>query len=173
MAGPKGKSTMDLYLIRHADAEPVGGTIEKDEDRPLTEAGRAQVAALAAALQRAGVHLDKIITSPVLRARQTAEGLLKHWPGPAPELSAADALAPKLNRKKKIKQFLLSLEGHAIGLVGHQPYLGELAGWLIGGKKAHLAIAKAGFARIQTEEAPGKGTGVLTWLVTPEWFGEE
>jgi phosphohistidine phosphatase SixA len=58
-----------------------------------------------------------------------------------------------------------------MALVGHQPDLGFYAGWLIGSKSAQVDLAKAGVARITCDDKPGKGRGMLIWLVTPEWFG--
>jgi phosphohistidine phosphatase len=160
---------MDLFLIRHGEAASLGPDVPADDARPLTDKGWQQCAAVAAALQRGGVTLDRLITSPLLRARQTAEGILEHWNGPKPELLVSGALQPD-TKSKKLKRFLLTLEGSTIGLVGHQPDLGKLAAWLIGGKKAELGLAKAGFAKIHFEETVGKGSGVLTLLIPPDWF---
>src|SRR5205807_2522803 len=72
-------SAMRLYLIRHADAAPLGeGGVADDRDRPLTELGHSQCQALAAALQKRDVKVDQIVTSPLLRARQTAEDVQQH-----------------------------------------------------------------------------------------------
>src|SRR5262245_8577215 len=123
---------MDLYLIRHAEAAPENPEQHDDASRPLTDAGREQCKALAAALQRSGVALERLITSPLLRAKQTAEGILEHWQGPKPELIESKALSPD-SKRKKTKHFYLTLEGSAIGVIGHQPDLGRWAAWLIGG----------------------------------------
>jgi phosphohistidine phosphatase len=161
---------MDFYLIRHADAEPLAqGDVGDDAERPLTDAGRAQCAPLAAALERAGVRLDQVVTSPLLRARQTAEGLLKHWPAPAPALHLCDQLAPG-GKRRKLTRYLRDLSGPGIALVGHMPDLALFAAWLIGSKKAQLDLAKAGVVHVHFEGRPDKSQGVLTWLVTPEWY---
>ena len=162
---------MDLYLIRHADALPVGQDgITTDADRPLSDEGKAQVKALAAALKRHGVHLDAVVSSPLLRTHQTAEGLLQTWSKPGPDLHACDHLAPG-GKRGKLARFLHELGGKAAALVGHQPDLGDLAAWLIGSKKAHIDFAKAGVAYIISSDEPAKGSGTLVWLVTPEWSG--
>lgn len=160
---------MDLYIIRHADAQPLGTNgIEDDADRPLTDAGQAQCGPLAAALQRRGVHLDRIVTSPLLRARQTADGLLKHLAPPTPELHTCDHLAPD-GKRRKLTRFLAGLGAQSVAIVGHMPDLSIYAGWLIGSKLAHIDIAKAGVACIRFKDAPDKHAGKLLWLVTPEW----
>jgi phosphohistidine phosphatase len=160
---------MELYLIRHADVAPLAPPLGSDEERPLTTAGLEQCKALAAALGRLGVKLEKLYTSPLVRARQTADELVKHWTGPAPELVVADALDPETKPKKR-KHFLLSLDGNSVGLVGHEPDLGEIAGYLIGSKKAQVHLSKAGVARVEFSESPCKGGGVLNWLLPPECY---
>ena len=160
---------MDLYLIRHAEAQPLGeGGVRDDAERPLTAAGHGQCGPLAGALQRQGVRLEHVVTSPLLRARQTAEGLLKNLAPPTPELHTCDFLAPG-GKRRKLTRFLRGLGAQSVAIVGHAPDLDLYAGWLIGAKKAQVDLAKAGAACIHFDDEPGKGVGVLTWLVTPEW----
>jgi phosphohistidine phosphatase len=161
---------MDLYLIRHAEAVPRNAKDGlADEDRPLTDAGREQCRALAAALQARRVRLDKVVASPLVRARQTAEALLEHWAAPKPELRECDDLAPG-GRPKKAARFLMALEGQAIAVVGHEPDISAFLGWLIGDKGVQVALAKSGAALVRFEGSPAKGAGVLTWLATPPWY---
>src|SRR5205085_9875857 len=91
-----GEAYVDIYLIRHARAVALGEQgIETDEDRPLTEDGVIQARQLADTLQKHGVELDAILTTPLLRARRTAEILLENWHGqPAPELIVESRLTP-------------------------------------------------------------------------------
>jgi phosphohistidine phosphatase len=162
---------MDLYLIRHAEAVQREDSGTDDEARPLTPAGEEQARAVGHGLRRRGVRLNLLVTSPLLRARQTAEGLLLDWPEPAPELQVSDELAPNA-RRKKLAKFLMAQEAEAIGLVGHMPDLGEFAAWLLGSKKVHLGLAKAGVALVRCDGSPIKGNGSLIWMVTPEWLKE-
>jgi phosphohistidine phosphatase len=162
---------MELYVIRHADALPVGQDgVGSDEERPLSEAGRAVCRPLAEALQRQHAHLAKVVTSPLLRAKQTAEGLLEHWPAPAPELVVCNALRPG-GKRRKLTRFLRSFDAEALAVVGHNPDLSTYLAWLLGAKDAQIELAKAGVARVDLEGGPGKGGGVLNWMVTPEWYG--
>jgi phosphohistidine phosphatase len=162
---------MDLYLIRHAEARPVEkGAEPSDEERPLTDTGHLQAQALAEALQRHGVHLEQVASSPLLRARQTAEDLMQKWKAPLPELLLCDALAPDMGKARKLNKFLFKLTVNSVALVGHMPDLADYAGWLIGSKKSQIAIAKAGVAKVECEAVPDKGAGTLVWLVSPEWY---
>jgi phosphohistidine phosphatase len=161
---------VDLYLIRHADALAKGERgITEDEARPLSENGESQALAAAKALQKLGITLDRLFTSPLVRARQTAELLLKTWSQSKLTVETCADLEPK-TKPRKLSRFLLKQEGERIGLVGHMPHLGEVAAWLIGSKKAQIEIAKAGVVLLHCGDAPGKGLAVLRWVVTPEWY---
>jgi phosphohistidine phosphatase len=161
---------MDLYLIRHARAARLGeNNVTEDADRPLTSDGEEQARQVAAGLRRKGVSLERVLTSPLVRARQTADLIVQGWGDGAPELKETELLAPGL-RPRKLARYLAGTGGEGVALVGHQPDLGELAAWLIGSKKAQLDFAKGGVAHIHCETAPDKGAGTLVWLVPPEWF---
>jgi phosphohistidine phosphatase len=161
---------MDLYVIRHAEAVSLAQSdVNADSDRPLTEHGHAQTKALAAALLRRGVQLDVVLTSPYLRARQTAQGLLDHWTVPLPELSTCDELAPD-GKASKLARVLRKLKAESVALVGHMPDLAAQVAWLIGSKKSRIDLEKAGIARIHCRDLPDKSCGSLVWLITPEWF---
>jgi phosphohistidine phosphatase len=159
---------MNILLIRHADALSAGesGAVD-DESRPLSDAGHAQCAPLARAIERFGARPQVVISSPLLRARQTASGLLPVWDGSPPELRTADELAPGAKRSK-LARLLRGLSAETVALVGHMPDLGQFAAWLIGSKKAHIDFAKAGAACLVTDTVPGKGGAALVWMVTPD-----
>jgi phosphohistidine phosphatase len=162
---------MNLYLIRHADALALGeNNVDDDAERPLSDAGKQQAKALAQALQRQGVRLDLVLSSPLLRARQTAEEMVKYLPEPKPPIQVSDHLTPSV-RRKKLSNEVTAAGKSSVALVGHQPDLSGYAAWLMGEKKAQLDLAKAGVALIQCDEDPAKGCGTLLWLVTPAWFG--
>ena len=156
---------MHLVLIRHADAVPLGEQgIRHDEERPLTPKGVAQSEALARALGHLGVRLDALLTSPLVRARQTAERLATGSVRP----KECPSLAPG-HKKREVLEHVREIKGDAIGLVGHNPDLSELVGWFIGDKNAGIDLDKSGVACVAFDGKPAKGGGVLVWLCTPEW----
>jgi phosphohistidine phosphatase len=157
-----------LYLIRHADAKALSAhDLMTDEDRPLTEEGEAQSRRLGTGFHARGLRFGALLTSPLVRAQQTAEGMLRHWPDLAPEVQVCEELAPGL-KAKKLARFLRGLETSSAGLVGHMPDLGEFLGWLVGSRKLQVDLAKAGVAKV-TCDSVRKGEGTLEWLLTPEW----
>jgi phosphohistidine phosphatase len=164
---------MNLYLIRHADALPLGAQgVTQDEDRPLSDEGHKQCRTLAHVLANKGVRLDKIVSSPLLRTRETTQGIIDSLPDPKPEMVLADELAPG-GKRRKLARFLRRLAGNDIALVGHMPDLGEFTAWLIGGKKAQINLAKSGVAYIDCDKEADKGTGLLLWLISPNWYPDE
>lgn len=161
---------MNLYIIRHAEAVSLEQSgVNADADRPLTPHGHSQCRSLAAALLKLGTTLDLILTSPYLRTRQTAQGLLDAWSDPNLKIEECKQLEPG-GKVEKLARRLRSLEAKSVALVGHMPDLAEHAAWFMGSKKARIDFDKAGVAYIDFIDLPDKGTGCLTWLVTSQWF---
>ena len=161
---------MDVYLIRHGEAVARGENGSTDDaDRALTDRGREQTRALARALQAHGVHVDEVVTSPLVRARQTAEELAQALGLPGDKLAECPDLGPG-GKPRKLTRFLRGLNAGSVAIVGHQPDLGQYAAWLIGSKKAQVELSKSGAAFVHCESGLGKGEAQLIWLVTPEWF---
>lgn len=161
---------MDLYIIRHADAIAVGERgVKEDAERPLSTEGKSQARTLAKALQAQGVHFNKILTSPLVRARQTAEQMLRDWPAPAPEIINCDQLAPGV-KPRRLAEFIAAVSDEKIALVGHQPDLSDWTAWLIGSKKAQIDFSKSGVAHVTCVAPIEKGAGTLIWLLTPDWL---
>jgi phosphohistidine phosphatase len=156
---------MHLYVIRHAEAVPLGEQgIRHDEERPLTPTGEAQAEALSRAFGRLGVRLDALLTSPLVRARQTAERLAT----PSASLTECPSLSPG-RKKRQVLDRVRETKGEAVGIVGHNPDLSELVGWLVGDKHAGIELDKSGVACVAFDGKASKGGGVLVWLVSPEW----
>jgi phosphohistidine phosphatase len=161
---------MKLYVVRHAEAlSQEKADINSDADRPLTEYGHAQCRALAPALLAQGVTIEVILTSPYLRARQTAQGLVDHWLDPKPRIEECEELAPS-GSSGKLARTLRKMKVATAALVGHMPDLAEHLAWFVGSKKARLEMDKAGVAFIECDDLPDKGSGSLRWLVTPKWY---
>ena len=159
---------MDLYLIRHADAVDRSDPNYSEEERPLTERGRAQARSLAAALVARGVSFDAVISSPLDRCRQTAEEMLQNMSGPMAELTFCKHLAPG-GKPKKLIRYLVGVGGESMACIGHEPDLSEFAARVMGSGKAQIELAKGGLAMLRCDGVPDKGQGILVWLITPDW----
>jgi phosphohistidine phosphatase len=156
----------ELYLIRHAIAEERGEAWPDDTKRPLSENGIARMRKNVRGLAAVDVGLDVILTSPLVRTRQTAEIVAGGF-DPRPPLVALDSLAPG----GSVQAVLADLQKYArrrrIALVGHEPGIGELAARLIGTRKA-LEFKKGAVCRIDVEALPPSGPGALRWFVPPK-----
>lgn len=161
MAGP-----YQLYLIRHGLAEERGEAWPDDNKRPLTEEGMSRMRKAARGLARLGVSLDVVLSSPLVRARQTAE-IVAAGLDPRPALVNADSLVPD----GSYAAIVTELEKHArktrLALVGHEPAIGELAARLIGSRHP-IEFKKGAVCRIDVDDLPPGGPGDLRWMLTPK-----
>ena len=159
---------MRLVLVRHAEAVNVGQNgVRTDFDRHLTVAGRATAQALADRLTAMGLRADAVVCSPLVRARQTAEPLLKLVDG-ATEPILCDELAPDVGKPRRLATELNDLGLQNLVAVSHLPDVSAFAKWLLGGEG--LAFDKGTAACIETNGPLAKGGGWLVWLMTPECY---
>jgi len=158
-------SPTELYLIRHAIAAARGSEWPDDTKRPLTERGVSRFKEEVKGLRRLDVEIDEIFTSPLIRARQTAELLAAGLEG-KPPVKLLDALAPGHTSAAVLTQLAKAAKRRRVALVGHEPDLGELAAHLIGAGRA-LAFKKGGVCRIDVGSLTSRRAGSLVWFVTP------
>jgi phosphohistidine phosphatase len=155
-----------LYLVRHGLAEERGDAWPDDTKRPLTDEGISRMRKAARGLARLGVSVEIVLTSPLVRARQTAE-ILAGALDPRPSLVNVDSLAPD----GAYASVVADLEKHArktrLALVGHEPMIGELAARILGSRHP-IEFKKGAVCRIDIEDLPPAGPGDLRWMLTPK-----
>jgi phosphohistidine phosphatase len=156
----------ELYLVRHAIAAERGEEWPDDDKRPLTERGIARFKEIVAGLATLDMEVDEIFTSPLVRARQTADLLAAGVRG-KPALKVLDALSPGHAPASVLAQLAKAAKRRRIALVGHEPGLGELAAHLIGAGRA-LPFKKGGICRIDVESLTSRRAGALVWFVPPK-----
>ena len=141
---------MELWLLRHAAAEdrsPSG----RDEDRSLTKEGAERAQAVARGLAALEPGIELVLTSPYLRARQTAEPAVEEL-GLEKSFRDSRALEPGSDPEEILGE--AEAEGHdSVLLVGHQPHLGILLGRLVCGTPgSEIPLKKAAVARVSLEK---------------------
>ena len=156
--------TTQLYVIRHAVAEDVAADGD-DHARPLTRKGRRRFARLVQRLARAGMAVDLIATSPLVRTRQTAEILAEELTG-QPPVVVVDALAPGSDWHA-IVEWTIAQDAASVAWVGHAPCVGRLVALSIGDGSAAIRMDKGAVASIAFADGPGH-PGDLEWLVVPD-----
>ncbi|BAY27481.1 phosphohistidine phosphatase SixA [Calothrix sp. NIES-2100] len=163
---------MELYLIRHGIAEDRTADI-KDEDRVLTKEGRQKTEKVAQRLVKLDLHFNLILTSPLARARQTAEILIAA--GLSSQIEESHHLAPDGNIHSWLKDWLEPrnyAQNSQIALVGHEPCLSQWAEILLwGDAKASLVLKKAGMIGIKLPEIGSPlGRSQMYWLTPPKYL---
>jgi len=157
-------AALELYLIRHGVAAERGDEYPDDSKRPLTAGGISRLRKEAKALDALGLGFDHIITSPLVRTKQTADVFAESLKS-KPSVSTSDALAPAGTPAAVIQELGKHVKKGRIALVGHEPNIGELAARLIGAR-VPMEFKKGAICRIDFETVPPKGTGQLRWFVT-------
>ncbi len=157
--------TVKLYLCRHADAVHVEGLV--DGDRWLTPKGRKQAHRVGKALARAEEAPELILSSPLVRAVQTAEGLATAL-GFAGPLEATRTLAPGGSLSAALAAIAEHPESpRSVYLVGHEPMMGEWASLLLG-RPFPRAFVKGGVLRIDFRDEVEPGRGKAKFFLTPD-----
>ncbi len=162
--------TMDLYILRHGIAvEPGTPGYENDADRPLTPEGQRKLRQIADAMEALELSFDRILSSPYLRARETAE-IVAEALGARKKLELSDTLTPG-GSFKRLVELLNRLEPspESVLLVGHEPYLSGLISLLVSGKETFAVVMKKGGLCKLTTGSPRHGRcAALQWLLTPK-----
>jgi phosphohistidine phosphatase len=155
-----------LYLVRHAIASDKGDAYPDDAARPLTAEGMAKFRKAARGLADLGVEVDRVLTSPLVRARQTADILAAELPGHAPVVETA-ALQPGVPFERLIEALAGCTDCAAVAIVGHEPGIGDAAARLIGSASA-FEFKKGAVCRVDFESWPPRPPGTLHWFLTPK-----
>jgi phosphohistidine phosphatase len=181
---------MELYLVRHGIAQEWHPDI-KDEERELTAQGREKTQKVAKRLYDLGLQFELILTSPLVRSRQTAE-ILRSC-GLSSQVEELSCLAPEgdiQNWLSWLEQRQMPLAHAPLALVGHQPDLGQWAEILVWGKARVEAFAdtaassdprvssppvivlkKAGIIGLKLpENGSVMGRSQMFWLTSPKFL---
>ena len=160
---------MKLCLIRHGIAIPkdTPGLIS-DASRELTPDGMEKMRRNARALRKIGLNLDTVWTSPLIRARQTAE-IVADLFDPKPPVEVVRDLGPSGHFEELLIRLQQRKGADTIAMVGHEPSLGEFACFLIGGpRNVAIPFKKGGAACIVMDDFQPPLRGELQWLITPK-----
>lgn len=163
---------MNLYLMRHAEAVPVGanngGTIIRDADRPLSASGETVAALMGKALARLDSTVRVVMTSPLLRAVQTGNIVGREIGGQA-TMKTTTNLNPGFTSEKLVEEILALSNGGNIVAIGHQPDLSMCISYLIAGSgSATIAMEPGAIACVKITPRGRRAESQLRWLLTPD-----
>jgi len=158
---------MNLFALRHGIAVDLGteGCV-RDPERVLTPKGEKKTRRVAKAIKEMELSFDLLLSSPYVRARQTADIVADEL---GMDVELTDALIPRA----EIQKLLQALESHRpapqnVMIVGHEPHLSELVGYLLAGAdRSFVTLKKSGFCKLAIRSLkPAHAT--LEWLLTPK-----
>ena len=156
---------MEIFLVRHGvavDRESDG----PDASRPLTNKGRRRFRKTARSFARLGCKLDLILTSPLVRAVQTAEilaGETKHG-----EVAVLEELDPKFDAADLLKALAKRANGsRSVALVGHDPQLSSVLAALAGVEVESLDVKKGAIVRLEARSPSQRGSAAAIWSLKP------
>ncbi|HEX9445936.1 MAG TPA: phosphohistidine phosphatase SixA [Candidatus Binatia bacterium] len=160
---------MNLYLMRHGIAVAKDDPeIHSDEERALTKKGAKRVRKAAKGLSKLDVAFDRILTSPLPRARQTAEIVAKVFKMKG-EIEELPQLAPATPAEELVAGLAGYRELENVLLVGHEPLLGEAASVLLAReRRVRLSLKKGGVCFVEADGLAPENPAVLGWMMTPK-----
>jgi phosphohistidine phosphatase len=160
---------MNLYLMRHGIAVTADQPgIESDSERALTPKGVKRMRRVARGLRRLGISFDTILTSPLVRARQTAEIVAETF-GLESQLEEISELAPQKSVDHLISGLARFNDREHLLLVGHNPLLILAFSFFISGKdNLEIELKKGGCGCIEIDGLPPSTPGTLHWFLTPK-----
>ncbi len=157
---------MELYILRHGIAEE-GNAGQKDSERALTDEGRKKLREVMRVAQRADVAPALIVSSPYLRAVQTAEIAIDvlRYKG---TLLQTPVLIPSSEPEPVWHEVRTHKDAPSIMLVGHEPLLSQVVGYVLGARLLQVDMKKAALVRVDVESFGAQPRGILKWMLTPK-----
>lgn len=158
---------MDLYVLRHGEAGKSAPLSSKDFQRTLTESGKERIESIGDSLKDWKIDFDRILTSPLPRAEETASIVAKALKI-EDRLEECNELKPEGDRLELYKRLAKMKRQSSIMIVGHEPYLSIMIGDVIAGNpNSHISLKKGGLAKIEINVFLPRISGELKWLLTP------
>jgi phosphohistidine phosphatase len=155
---------MELYVLRHGEAGARLEIMARDSGRSLTAAGRDEVQLIAKRISSLKLKFDHIVTSPLVRARETAEVVARTQKSKVEEW---DELKPEGDRQAFYRRLSKLKADSSVLVVGHEPYLSTMICDMIGAPGGRMLLKKAGLARVRVGTFTPKVSGELRWLLSP------
>ena len=157
---------MLIYILRHGIAEEAAPR-GSDADRRLTENGRDKLEAVLKTARRAGVRPELILSSPLVRAVETAEMGRKIL-----EVESPVHITPLLTPEGIPQNVWDEIRGFrkldSVLLAGHEPLLSHLTAWLLGAPSLQIHMTKAALVAVDLDTFGNHARGVLKWMITPK-----
>jgi len=161
---------MQLYIVRHGiaiDREDPKSPAEAE--RYLTEEGIAKTKQVAKGIAAVGVHVDLMVSSPYLRAMQTAAIFASALDYPEQKIRQSESLLPGAEPVAFLRELAREKNASSVFCFGHAPHMDGLLAATVGAPRHITSMKKAGVAFVELKRV-SPPNGQLIWLVTPKLF---
>jgi phosphohistidine phosphatase len=159
---------VNAYFLRHGEAGKRVSIPSRDFERSLTASGKNEMEKIARSMDDMGLEFDKIVASPLPRARETAE-IASKFQKKSGKVELWEELRPEGNRLDFFNKLAKVKHDSAVLVVGHDPYLSTAIGEIISGSlSTRIVLKKGGLARVEITSFSPKPSGELRWLLTPK-----
>ena len=159
---------LELYMIRHGLA---GKKIEDettDDERPLNKKGKEKMKDIAKGLKELKISFDMILTSPLLRSKESAE-IVNAYCSETKEVTVTDLLVPDAPYNNLIKFLNKFKDVKKVAIVGHEPFLSGFASYCLSKNKSPLMnLKKGGILMLEIDNVIKPGRCILSWLMEPK-----
>ncbi|MBI5060076.1 phosphohistidine phosphatase SixA [candidate division KSB1 bacterium] len=157
---------MEVYLLRHAIAADRGTPGLVDDDRPLTADGIDKMKKAARGIAELAKGFDLVLTSPLIRAQETAR-IAAEATSSSERIGVAKELLPTATTREMYSLLMTHRALERILLVGHEPNLSRFATHLLGGTSSVIEFRKGSLCRIDLTPSTPRESGVLIYLLPP------
>jgi phosphohistidine phosphatase len=161
---------MEIYILRHGLAQEAHGGM-RDADRPLTPEGTKKLLPVLRRARAIDVQPPVILTSPLRRARETAQVAAEALRGQS-KLVESRALIPESSPELVWDEIRNHKKDPQIMIVGHEPLLSSVYAYLLGAALVQIDVKKGSLGRIDVDRFTGQPRGILRWLIHPKLAGD-
>ena len=158
---------MEIYLLRHASAEGRAAS-GRDADRRLTPDGIADLRSVLNLARQAGASVSAILASPYARALETAR-IAAEALDCSSEIMRSTALEPESSPERLWDELRAHAAVAPVLVVAHEPLLSSTIAWMLGSTRAMVRFVPASMARIEVGALGAEPSGVLRWLINPDF----
>ena len=160
---------MEIFILRHGKAEDNSSNISSDSKRSLTEEGKNELKVIGKGLKNLGIEIDSIFSSPLVRAKETAEIISPYLQKKKKQIIIWDELKPESNFLDIHKKLVKLPHDAKILLVGHEPHLTTLISSIISPEcVVSINLKKGGLVIIRAKSLKSKIIGSLRSVLTPK-----
>lgn len=159
---------LELYIIRHGLAGKRLQDETDDEARPLKKKGKERMKGIAKGLKDLGICFDRVLTSPLIRAKESAE-IVHACCSDAKEVTVTNLLKPGSTYNNLIRFLNKLKKSKRVAIVGHEPFLSDFASYCLSkSKSSFINFKKGGVLMLEIDGAIEPGRCTLSWLMEPQ-----